>query len=219
MDDIASSMGISKRTIYEIFRDKNSLVEACVHHFYERGNHDLEQLLNSADSVFNAFVSFTQSTSQVVLQLHYNFFREIQKYFPDVFTSTVQRYRELHRRNTKNLLLRGQQEGLFEKSVDADRVAVLITTVTSAIQTSNMFEELGYDSRKMTGDLVYNYMCGISTPKGLKMMKRLHEMYNSANIFLLNKMSHPSKGEAAAQQQNEQPQTAKQLNKNNKKYK
>ncbi|MDR1342652.1 MAG: TetR/AcrR family transcriptional regulator [Prevotellaceae bacterium] len=176
MDDIASSMGISKRTIYEIFKDKNSLVEACIHYFYEQGEHDMEQILISGDNVFSAFVSFTKTASQVMLQLRYSFFRDIQKYFPDVFTNTVQRYREQHTHNAKSILLRGQQEGLFKESIDADSAAVLLTTLTSAMLTSNMFEAQGYDRREMANNLVSNYIRGISTPKGLETIERLHEM-------------------------------------------
>jgi AcrR family transcriptional regulator len=200
MDDIASSMGISKRTIYEIFRDKNSLVEACIHFFYEQGRRDVEQILHSDDNVFSAIVSFAQATSQVMLQLRCNFFREIQKYFPDVFTNTVQQYREQHLRNAKSILLRGQREGLLNENVDADSTAVLMTTITNAMLTGNMFEALGYDRRKMAGNLVYNYMRGISTPKGLKVMERLHEVYKLSDIFLLNKPPLYSGGEAARQQ-------------------
>jgi AcrR family transcriptional regulator len=200
MDDIASSMGISKRTIYEIFRDKTSLVEACIHSFYEQGRRDVEQILSSDDNVFNALVSFAQATSQVMLQLRCNFFREIQKYFPDVFTNTVQQYREQHLHNAKNILLRGQREGLFEANIDADSTAVLMTTITNAMLTSNMFEELGYDRRKMAGNLAYNYMRGISTPKGLEVMERLHEMYRLSDIFSLNKTPLYPHGEAARRQ-------------------
>ena len=35
MDDIASELGISKRTIYEQFSDRESLIEACARHFFE----------------------------------------------------------------------------------------------------------------------------------------------------------------------------------------
>lgn len=30
MDDIAASLGISKRTLYEVFSDKKSLLEECI---------------------------------------------------------------------------------------------------------------------------------------------------------------------------------------------
>ena len=34
MDDIASRLGVSKRTIYELFGDRESLIVECVRHFY-----------------------------------------------------------------------------------------------------------------------------------------------------------------------------------------
>lgn len=200
MDDIASSMGVSKRTIYGIFRDKNSLVEACIHSFYEQGRRDVEHILSSDDNVFSAIVSFAQATSQVMLQLRCDFFREVRKYFPDVFATTVQQYRDQHTRNAKNILLRGQKEGLFKETIDADATAVLMTTVTNAMLTSNMFEALGYDRRKMVGNLAYNYMRGISTPKGLKVMERLHEAYNLSDIFSLNKAPLCPVGKEASRQ-------------------
>ncbi|MDR2814562.1 MAG: TetR/AcrR family transcriptional regulator [Prevotellaceae bacterium] len=189
MDDIASSMGISKRTIYENFRDKNSLVAACIHYFYEQSRREVEQIIGSDDNVFGTLISFAQTTSQVMLQLRCNFFREIQKYFPDVFATTVQQYREQHVCNAKNILRNGQKEGLFKESIDANSAAVLITTLTNAILTSNMFEEQGYDKRQMAGNLVYSYLCGISTSKGLEVMERLHEIFNLSDMFLLNRAS------------------------------
>ena len=36
MDDIASRLGVSKRTIYELFGDRESLIRTCVEYCYNR---------------------------------------------------------------------------------------------------------------------------------------------------------------------------------------
>ena len=48
MDDIASRLGVSKRTIYELFGDRESLIQTCVEHFYDRQERRYEARMASA---------------------------------------------------------------------------------------------------------------------------------------------------------------------------
>ena len=44
MDDVARACGISKRTLYETFPDKRTLIEECIHHEHEAKNAALKEI-------------------------------------------------------------------------------------------------------------------------------------------------------------------------------
>ena len=56
MDDIASRLGVSKRTIYELFGDRESLIVECVRHFYASQDEKHDRRVASARNVIEEFI-------------------------------------------------------------------------------------------------------------------------------------------------------------------
>ena len=93
MDELALKAGISKRTIYMHFKNKEELVEVVIHQFLEEigekvdyvleQNFTLEEILNNAsDSIYLATRTFL---SKEVLE-------DIQKYYPALWKK-IEEYR------------------------------------------------------------------------------------------------------------------------------
>ena len=57
MDDVASLMGISKRTLYELFPDKEQLVLSCVELHDIRKRAEAQPVYNKCDNVVDVLLS------------------------------------------------------------------------------------------------------------------------------------------------------------------
>ena len=60
MDEIAASLGISKRTLYEVFSDKETLLEACVLRRQEKEEQYLKEILAVASNVLEVILKLFQ---------------------------------------------------------------------------------------------------------------------------------------------------------------
>ena len=54
MDQIAAELGISKRTIYELFKDKDDLLLQCIEEMGKRNNRELHDIVVKSENVIEA---------------------------------------------------------------------------------------------------------------------------------------------------------------------
>lgn len=80
MDEIASSLGISKRTLYEVFYDKETLLEACVLRRQEMEEQYLKEVQAVAGNVLEVILKLFQYSIEQFHATNKKFFEDIKKY-------------------------------------------------------------------------------------------------------------------------------------------
>jgi AcrR family transcriptional regulator len=173
MDEIATSMGISKRTIYENFSDKRELLLQCVEYFFQYAQNEVNLILKSADNIIDTIFKTIQCESNSLGQAKYNFFNEIQRYFPDVYQSTVSIYKKQHFENFEKLLKKGQDDKVFRKDIDIKMTTTLLQEIGMLIIDSGAFVKYGYEKHVIMPVFLYIFTRGICTEKGLKILDNL----------------------------------------------
>ncbi|MDR0738414.1 MAG: TetR/AcrR family transcriptional regulator [Prevotellaceae bacterium] len=171
MDEIATSMGISKRTIYENFSDKRDLLLQCVEYFFRQAQSNVNIILKSSDNIINTIWKTMKCESDILGQAKYNFFNEIQKYFPDVYKSTVTIYKKQNFDNMEKLLKKGQEDKVIRKDIDIKITTVLLQEVGTLILDSDIFMKYSYEKHKVMHTFMSSFTRGICTEKGLKILE------------------------------------------------
>ena len=168
MDDIANSMGISKRTIYENFTDKQELIKQSLLYFFEENRNEITKILESNDNIFITIFKQIHSNSKNLLKMKYDFFNEVHKYYPNVYPETVHVFRREHLENTKKIFRKGQDDGVLRKNIDISIIAVLMMEIHLTIIRSQNID----NSARM--DFVHTFMTcfvrGMATEKGVKLL-------------------------------------------------
>lgn len=173
MDDIAASMGISKRTIYENFPDKRGLLLQCVEYFFQYAQNQVNIILESSNNIIDTIFKTMKCESDFFGQAKFNFFNEIQKYFPDVYASTVTIHKKQNFENTEKLLKKGQEDKVIRKDIDIKITTVLLQELGTHILSSDVSIEYGYDKHTLMPAFMYTFTRGICTEKGLKILDEL----------------------------------------------
>ena len=84
MDDIAAALGISKRTLYEVFADKESLLRECILKAQADRDRYLQQVYEESHNVLEVILAVFQKSIEVFHQTNKRFFEDIKKY-PKVY--------------------------------------------------------------------------------------------------------------------------------------
>lgn len=171
MDDIAHAAGISKRTLYEIFGDKEELIyEAVKHHFahFERLN---DVMIDEAPNILIGTIRIMQNvvnTSEQNWKLH----NTLNRFYPAV----SKRLTEYHK-GRKSLLFRdrleeGIREGLLVPRVNIDlAMSTLHYLATSVVINDGAFPlPEGLTPKDAFLEVTVNVMRGISTAKGIEII-------------------------------------------------
>lgn len=80
MDDIAGALSISKRTLYELFGDKEQLLLKVFSFYRQRVNQDMQELTFRADNVLEVVLTFYERKVNELCQVNPLFFRDLRKY-------------------------------------------------------------------------------------------------------------------------------------------
>ena len=178
MDMVARSCGISKRTLYEQFPDKKSLVKECLLADVERTGHDLQSIYEHSSNCFMALFKTFYYMRKKMGMITYNFFPEIRRMYPDlnrmIFTANE------HKRvvDMSAVLREAQQQGLVEARVNTDMASFLFFVTTSSLNGINQFSEyslnrlseFGFTQMEVMEGAFVNFLRGVATPKGLELI-------------------------------------------------
>ena len=132
MDELAQSLGMSKRTIYEHFEDKKTLVEENAKRFHLYMKTETDKIINEADNVIQGVtrvMRFVKGMLQVVTPMY---FADMKRYYPTAFEEIWEK-REMRKSDiSKVLIKRGVEEGVFRNDLNVDLVSFFVNGVMLA---------------------------------------------------------------------------------------
>jgi len=168
MDTIAQTMGISKRTIYENFKDKNELLSTFLITAINDHKKSAIEIFKDSKNVIEALFRFGDYNHSSMKKVNPCFMGDIQKYHPEVFSKIMSDGNLRNYEGTYSILKKGVNEGSFRKDIDIDIANLFIHNMM------DFFQKLDSDKRfdpKMIWLTVHlPYLRGISTEKGLDLI-------------------------------------------------
>lgn len=113
MDDIAKALGISKKTIYTVYTDKESLLMDLVEQGFRRIKGDEERILNDpALSTLEKIQKIIIVMPDALKNTDFSRFKEIKEKYPKIFRR-IENHIESEWEPTLSLLEQGMSEGVI----------------------------------------------------------------------------------------------------------
>ena len=116
MDDIAAALGISKRTLYEVFADKESLLRECILKAQADRDRYLQQVYEESHNVLEVILAVFQKSIEVFHQTNKRFFEDIKKY-PKVY-EIMRARQDSDSVKTMSFFKVGVDQGIFRSDVN-----------------------------------------------------------------------------------------------------
>ena len=175
MDDIAASLGISKRTVYETFKDKTELVGTCMRYLIQKQDKMHQEIVNTSANVIETIFRSMQQVMKAMSVINPVFFMDLKKYYPTLSKNLHEENKEKHVQGTHTMLRRGVNEGLYRKDINIEIVSRLFHEQMNLIMDENIFSRDEFDIREVFHNLIINFTRGISTNKGIELIDRYME--------------------------------------------
>jgi len=128
MDEVASDLGMSKKTIYKFFPSKEDLIAAIAKHFMSKMKSKIIPALNSnknAIEKLNELIGILASASEKISPKRFD---ELRKYFPSLWIEIDKFRTKMMFENITKVINQGKAEGLF---IDYPTVIVMNVLVSS----------------------------------------------------------------------------------------
>ena len=171
MDDIASALHMSKRTLYELFGDKESLLIESIKHFHNTINIKQEEASKGAKNAIEEIMSFLEQW-EIHAENNYKLISSLRRFYPKAFTSIRGYKQKDNHLLLKTKLEKGVKEGLFLDDIDLDVAINLFTDSVFGMMSNNERTYKSSTSHKETLMYLITYFFrGIATTKGIGLIE------------------------------------------------
>lgn len=177
MDDIASALGMSKRTLYQLFKDKENLLIECFRYNQKRSAAQYAELTKSTDNILELYTKWHKMRIDDIRSVNPQFFSDLNKY------SRVQKYFKeastLKRKEGLKFINEGIAQGLFRDDINYQVLLHISDIVMESIMRNELYMEYSYDD--LFGSTSIMSIRGICTKKGYDLLDKYIEDYKMKN--------------------------------------
>ncbi len=164
MDDIASMLGISKRTLYEIYEDKERLLCQGIEKFNMQKLQHLAAYAASDHHVIDIILEAYRMKVREMHSVNPQFYDDILKY-PAVAENLNKLHGGLHEKFIQFMKL-GVDEGFFRQDIDYNLISQMTDAIGRHIMTNKLHRQ--YTVEKIFANFIMVVLRGLCTDKGLK---------------------------------------------------
>ncbi|MEP5340122.1 MAG: TetR/AcrR family transcriptional regulator [Algibacter sp.] len=172
MDDIANTLGISKKTIYQHYDNKTKLVEATALHLFDCISTGIDQIcaieMNPIEEIYNIKQFVMEHLKDEKSSPQY----QLQKYYPKIFKTLKGKQFEVMQTCVTANLTRGINQGLYRDNINVDFIARIYFNSMLAIKDKDLFPHLQFSMNMLMSNYLEYHLRGISTQKGLETLNK-----------------------------------------------
>ncbi len=172
MSDIASHLGISKRTLYENFEDKENLLEACLVKNMQKGDEEIMKLVNGSENVIDAMMRIYAKQLNEMHSVNKSVIHDLRKYHPQLYKTIDCKQKE----NTDKfipLFEKGVKQGLLRDDVNFEILMWLLKAQFKMLMEGNFMPTDKYPIEDFVSAIILNFTRGVATPEGHKLIDEM----------------------------------------------
>lgn len=171
MDDIAKHLGMSKKTIYQNFADKNELVDILIADKLGNQSCKMNDFAKNAKNAIHEIFLTIADIKELMGALNPKLFYDLQKYHPKSWL----KFRNFKEKNLlitiHNNLKRGIEEGLYRSEINVDILSQLRLDHSSIVfQEHDHYTMNKYNIAQVIIEITEHFLYGISNEKGLALI-------------------------------------------------
>jgi AcrR family transcriptional regulator len=168
-DKLVALLGISTKTLYKHFKDKEDLLTQVLALFYSQ-RYELTMMLPEDESAVCILFYIWQQGFEMEFKVNKTFFHDLHYYYPDLEKKVEARNIKKIWQEFIQIINRGIKEGDLTKDIIPEAVLEVISVLYVSIVRKGEFKKLGLSPDKIFLNSIASYLRGICTKKGLRIL-------------------------------------------------
>ena len=178
MDDIAKHLGMSKKTIYQFFRDKNELVIALVQKKLKEDEDKMVEIVAKSGNVIEGMINMMKCSEDIFSRINPIVIHDLQKYHPDAWKQFQNFKSGVIVQTLEELLKKGIEQGYIRADIDVKIIARMRMIQVEMGFNTAIFPHSEFNVWKVQQQFHEHFNYGICTLEGYKLLdeyRTLHE--------------------------------------------
>ncbi|MCS6833075.1 MAG: TetR/AcrR family transcriptional regulator [Flammeovirgaceae bacterium] len=172
MEDIAKKLGISKKTIYAFFKDKDELIESAARRQLEIDKAALEQIADESSSIIIHLVKISELIKQRMSEFHPVMIYDLQKYYPRAWQLYVSHRQDCQEQFLVTALEQGIKEGVFRPTIDVKALARMRLFQIELAFNPEVFPASEFNILHVQMQFFEHFVYGLCTEKGYEILQK-----------------------------------------------
>lgn len=179
MDDIAREAGVSKKTIYQYFRDKNTVVLSIISKLVAQQEDLLKQSLKISENAIHEVILIAENVQTLMGKLRPVMLYDLHKYFPESW-KLIKQFKEKSLKDAfiQNLE-KGISEGLFRKDLDFEIISQFELMQFDSFFNSDSYPAGQFKSQAVISQITRLFLYGVGSAEGQVVIKKYFENQNN----------------------------------------
>jgi len=172
MDDIANEMGISKKTIYKYFNNKEILVDNCASYIHEKISTSICAITNLSYNAIEENFAIKNMFKEIFKKSNTSPMHQLQKYYPNIYNKVVSNEFQVFEECVGNNLKKGIEEGLYRKNIEKSITLKFYFSLVFGLHDASIFEYKNFTLNELEIKALEYHTRAIATSKGLKILEK-----------------------------------------------
>jgi TetR/AcrR family transcriptional regulator, cholesterol catabolism regulator len=176
MDDIARELGMSKKTIYQHFSDKDDVVMAFMIQFIDLQKTHIEATKKESENVIDEMIKSTEHMKTMMSSMNPSLVFDLRKYHPKSWAV----YLDFKKNFLENFILdcfnRGIEQGYYRKDLGTKILARMRVEEVEWGFNQDFFPQSEFALADVQAELFTHFMYGIATLKGHKLINKYKQI-------------------------------------------
>lgn len=170
MDDIAKHLGMSKKTIYHFFNNKNELVKALVKKKLVEDECQIKAIIEDSANVIEEMINMMKCSEGIFSRINPIFVHDLQKYHPAAWAEFQKFKANVLISTLEQLLTKGIEQGFVRADLDVKILAKMRVNQVEMGFNASIFPIVQFSTWKVQYQLLEHFNYGICTLKGHQLL-------------------------------------------------
>lgn len=173
MDSIAKGLQMSKRTLYQLFADKEQLIIACIEVLTKKEQELAHSLLESDHNILEVLLRVIENRMRIFENVSPQYILDVSRY------DSIKEYIRLSRQQSiarfEQIFALGLQQGLFRSDINVPLIMNYLFIKESSNPSESLFS--GYSIPEMFINIGIFHLRGCCTAKGIELIDKFLDYY------------------------------------------
>lgn len=172
MDDLSNHIGISKKTIYQHFENKTTLVEAVSLFVFDNISSGINHICALKKNPIEEIYDIKQFVQTHLKDEKSSPQYQLQKYYPKIFNNLKKKQFEVMQECVTDNLNRGVEQGLYRNTINVDFISRIYFNCMISLKDKEIFPLNNFSMNMLMDNYLEYHLRGICTEKGLQILNK-----------------------------------------------
>jgi hypothetical protein len=160
-------LGLSTKTVYKYFADKEDLLKQCLFLHYTELDERFTLLEKTVSNPVAGILLFYYELFNIDFGINHTFYYDLNFYYPQLQDLIIENFSSKGIVKVKNIIVNGLEEGFFIREIKPDILFETMMVLYTSITRNSKLKQLNYSPIILMQNTLEVYLRGVCTEKGL----------------------------------------------------